>query len=117
VRAAAQAPEAELDAALLEYISTRKVLLEVVHRFFGEPGLRLLQDAYDSPDDRALLATLTTRLRASAQPLSADARILADAQLLTSDPSAFIPCVARARTTASSPSRTSPLTSQGVRPI
>jgi Zn-dependent protease with chaperone function len=96
-RAAADARGAELDGALLEYARSRKVLLEVVHRFYGEPGLGLVQEAYDTPQDRAVLATLADRLRDAAQPLAADARALAEMQLLVSEPTAFVPCVARAR--------------------
>src|SRR4051812_9172584 len=96
-RAAADARGAELDGALLEYARSRKVLLEVVHRFYGEPGLGLVQAAYDTPQDRAVLATLADRLRDAAQPLAADARALAEMQLLVSEPTAFVPCVARAR--------------------
>lgn len=97
LRVAAQARGAELDGALLEYVRSRKVLLEVVHRFYGEPGLRLLQDAYDTPADKAVVATLAGRLRNAAEPLAGDARLAAEIQLLVSDASAFVPCVARAR--------------------
>jgi hypothetical protein len=72
------------------------VLLEVIHRFYGEPGLRLLQEAYDTAQDRAVLATLAGRLGDAAQPLAADVRAMAEMQLLVSDSTAFIPCVARA---------------------
>jgi hypothetical protein len=115
VRAASEARGSELDGALLEYARSRKMLLEVVHRFYGEPGLALLQEAYNTREDQTVLTSLAGRLRDTAQPLSAEARIVADAQLLASDPSAFIPCVARARMTGaqaraeSSPSSASPL--------
>jgi hypothetical protein len=99
VRAATDARGAELDGALLEYARSRKVLLEVLHRFYGEPGLRLLQEAYDTPQDRAVLATLAGRIGDAAQPLAADARTVAEMQLLVSEPTAFVPCVARARMT------------------
>jgi Zn-dependent protease with chaperone function len=97
VRAAANARGSELDGALLEYARSRKMLLEILHRFYGQPGLLLLQEAYDTPQDRAVLATLAQRLRDAAQPLAADSRTVAEMQLLVSDSMAFVPCVARAR--------------------
>ena len=96
VRAAASAGDAELDGALLGYVKERKVLLWVVHRFFGEPGLRLMQDAYDSPADRAVLDALRRRLDDRAPALVGDGRLAAEIGLLVSAPEGFIPCMARA---------------------
>ena len=53
---------AELDAKLLAYVKTRKVVIEILHRFFGKPGLSLIQETYDSLDDRAVLESLRRRL-------------------------------------------------------
>lgn len=96
VRNVASAGSAELDAELLRYVTTRKIVLEVVHRFFAEPGLRLIQEAYDTRDDRAILARLQRRLGERAPALVADGRVAAEIALLVSAPESFIPCVARA---------------------
>jgi Zn-dependent protease with chaperone function len=96
VRAVAGAGGADLDRALLDYVKTRKSMLQVVHRFFDEPGLRLMREAYDSPRDIAILDTLRRRLRESAPALAADKRVAAEIELLVSAPEAFIPCIARA---------------------
>ena len=94
-RAAAGAGSADLDRALLGYVRDRKALLQVVHRFFGEPGLRLMREAYDSPEDRAVLDALRRRLDDRAPALVGDGRLAAEIELLVSAPGSFIPCVAR----------------------
>jgi hypothetical protein len=63
------AGDAELDRALLDYVKTRKVMLQVVHRFFDEAGLRLMRQAYDSPEDGAILDALRRRLQGSTSAL------------------------------------------------
>ena len=77
-------------------MNTRKTLLEVLHRFFGEPGLRLMLEAYNSPEDRAVLDALRRRLDERAPALVGDGRLAAEIGLLVSDPEGFIPCAARA---------------------
>jgi hypothetical protein len=96
IRDVARAGSAELDAKLLAYVKTRKIVLEILHRFFGNPGLRLIQEAYDGPEDRAVLDTLRRRLNDRAPALVADGRIAAEIALLVSAPEGFIPCLARA---------------------
>jgi Zn-dependent protease with chaperone function len=87
---------AELDAKLLAYVKTRKVVIEILHRFFGKPGLSLIQETYDSLDDRAVLESLRRRLDEGAPGLVADKRVAAEIALLASAPESFIPCLARA---------------------
>ena len=96
VRAVSAAPPADLDSALLAYVGTRKTMLMVVHRFFGEAGLRLMQDAYDSPADRAVLAKLRERLQEGAPALRAQGKLAREMALLSSAPADFVPCLARA---------------------
>lgn len=96
VRAVAAANYGDLDAKLAAYVTMRKTVTEVMHRFYGEPGLRLVLDTYDSRDDRAVLDTLRRRLRDRAPALIADGRIAAEMEFLVSAPDSFIPCVARA---------------------
>ena len=96
VRRVESAGGGELDSALLSYVHDRKVLLEVLHRFFGEPGLRLMQGAYDSPADRAILDALRRRLEDRAPALVGDRRVAGEIALLVAAPESFIPCIARA---------------------
>ena len=96
VRAVSAAQPADLDSALLAYVGTRKTMLMVVHRFFGEAGLRLMQDAYDSPADRAVLGRLRERLQESAPALRAQGKLAREMALLSSAPADFVPCLARA---------------------
>jgi hypothetical protein len=49
VRAVSAAQPADLDSALLAYVGTRKTMLMVVHRFFGEAGLRLIRTLTTAP--------------------------------------------------------------------
>lgn len=85
----------ELDRALASYIRERKLFLEIMHRFFGEPGLALMREAYGSPEDLAILDTLRRR-DDRAPALTGDARLAAEIELLLSAPESFAPCVARA---------------------
>jgi hypothetical protein len=77
-------------------VKTRKVVIEILHRFFGKPGLSLIQETYDSLDDRAVLESLRRRLDEGAPGLVADKRVAAEIALLVSAPESFIPCLARA---------------------
>ncbi|GAA0586324.1 hypothetical protein GCM10009416_25910 [Craurococcus roseus] len=95
-RHVAGAEGAELDRALASYVRERKLFLEIMHRFFGEPGLALMRDAYGSPEDLAILDTLRRRRDDRAPALTGDARLAAEIELLLSAPESFIPCVARA---------------------
>ncbi|MBD0271215.1 MAG: M48 family metalloprotease, partial [Acetobacteraceae bacterium] len=95
-RAVSDAGSAELDQRMAEYVKGRKRLLETLHRFFGEPGLRLMQEAYESPEDRAILATLRRRFGDRAPALVSDGRFAAEIALLLSAPESFVPCAARA---------------------
>jgi hypothetical protein len=97
VRAVSAAQPADLDSALLAYIGTRKTMLMVVHRFFGEAGLRLMQDAYDSPADLAVLTKLGERLQEGAPALRVQGKLAREMALLSSAPADFVPCLARAK--------------------
>jgi hypothetical protein len=87
---------AQLDAKLLQYVKTRKIVLEILHRFFGNPGLRLAQETYDSSEDGAVLASLRRRLEAGAPALVSNKRLAAETELLVSSPVSSVPCLARA---------------------
>lgn len=87
---------AERDRALLDYVRSRETLLMVAHRFFGEPGLTAMRRAYDSPEDRAVLASLRAGRDAGTLPFAAgETRLRGDVDLLLAAPADFIPCRAR----------------------
>ncbi|RAI41235.1 M48 family metalloprotease [Rhodoplanes roseus] len=96
VRTVTAAQDDQLDQALVSYVKQRELLTEIVHRFYGTEGLRLFQQAYDSPQDHAVVDTLRRRLDAGAPALLADRRLAADMRFLVSAPDAFVPCIARA---------------------
>jgi hypothetical protein len=100
LRAVASAQAADLDATLLAYVGTRKSTLWVVHRFFDDAGLRLMQDAYDSPADRAVLGRLRDRLHEGSVALRADGKLAKEIDLLIAAPQEFVPCLARAEAKA-----------------
>lgn len=83
------------DAMILQYFKTRKSLGEVIHRFFGEPGLMVAATAYAASEHQAAIAVLRQRL---ADPTFAPALTpleRAEIELLASAPSDFISCTAR----------------------
>jgi Zn-dependent protease with chaperone function len=94
IRAVEATRDGERDRALLAYVTTRKSMLQVMHRFFDEAGLRLMQDAYDAPADRAILSALRQRLTDGATPLPADARLMKEIRFLVERPGEFLPCQA-----------------------
>ncbi len=96
VRGVRNARGEALDAALAEYVKTRKTTLTVAHRFFGAEGLNVMQQAYDDGLDREILATLARRLGEGAPALLGDPESAAELALLVSAPEAFVPCLARA---------------------
>jgi len=55
-----------------------------------------MQDAYDSPADRAVLAKLRERLHEGASALRAQGKLAREMALLGSAPADFVPCLARA---------------------
>jgi hypothetical protein len=96
VRSVTGTQGADVDEELLAYVRVRKSLLWVVHRFFDDAGLRIMQEAYDSPADGAVLAQLRERLHEGAPALRAEPKLAKEAALLILAPQDFVPCVARA---------------------
>ena len=83
------------DTMLKSYVGTRKAMIEVTHRFYGEPGLDMAMSAYSAREHTAIVETIRERLSdpdftAKMTPLER-----ADYELLTSQPDQFITCVAR----------------------
>ena len=89
------ADETGLDTALVGYVKSRKSLLTVSHRFFGVMGLLVMQDAYNSPADREVLAALRKRLDAGSPTLLADPALAAEMRVLLAAPANFGPCQAQ----------------------
>ncbi|MDQ3557958.1 MAG: M48 family metalloprotease [Pseudomonadota bacterium] len=84
-----------LGPALRAYVETRELMLTVTHRFFGEPGLRALQESYASPGDVAVLELLAARFDAGDPALRAEPATAAKIRFLVSSPADFVPCQAR----------------------
>jgi hypothetical protein len=94
IRAVESAGPADLDRAVLNYVRTRKSMLQVLHRFFGRDGLETMRKAYAGPDDAAVLDRLRRRLEEAAPGLRADGRLAEEIDLLVSSPLEFVPCLA-----------------------
>jgi hypothetical protein len=89
------ASSGERDAALIDYFKSRKAMSEVIHRFFGDPGLQAAAAGYAAPEHQAAIALLRERLTVPgfASSLSPLERVELD--LLAAAPLDFVPCVAR----------------------
>ena len=85
------------DAALVEYFKSRKGMGEVIHRFFGDPGLQVAAARYAAPEHQAAIALLRERLTdpGFASALSPVER--AELELLAAAPEDFVSCVRRAQ--------------------
>ena len=88
----------ELDAALVAYFQSRKTFGEVIHRFFGDPGLQVAAARYAGREHQTANTRLRGRLaiggiEALASALSPLER--AELQLLAAAPLDFVSCIAR----------------------
>lgn len=83
------------DADLVAYVEQRMLLTQVIHRFFGEPGLRRAGEAFATPAHKQAVALLSERLAAPEFRASLGPVALAEMQLLSASPNDFVPCVAR----------------------
>ena len=83
------------DVMLKSYFTTRKLMHEVVHRFFGEPGLSIVQRQYARSEHNAVVDTIRERLADPAFTREIPAIEQAEYRLLVNDPANFITCVAR----------------------
>jgi hypothetical protein len=90
-----QASAAERDTALVNYFKARKSMGEVIHRFFGDPGLQVASARFAGPEHQAAITLLRGRLAAAgfASALSAVER--AELDVLAAAPQDFISCTAR----------------------
>jgi len=88
----------ELDNALVAYFRSRKGFGEVIHRYFGDPGLKVAAARYGGPEHQTAITRLRGRL--ALEGVSAFASALspleqAELELLAAAPQDFISCVAR----------------------
>jgi Zn-dependent protease with chaperone function len=83
------------DGRLKSYVEQRRNMTEVVHRFYGEPGLDLVLSTYARPEHAAVVALIKERLSDPAFSAALSPTDRADFELLTSMPDQFITCVAR----------------------
>jgi Zn-dependent protease with chaperone function len=94
-RSVAEASPADRDLRLIDYFKVRKLMGEVIHRFFGVPGLQVAAARYAGSEHQAAITLLRQRLAdpnfASAlKPLER-----AEIELLAAAPLDFISCIAR----------------------
>jgi hypothetical protein len=94
-RSAAEATPAERDTRLVNYFEIRKALGEVIHRFFGDPGLEVAAARYAAPDHQAAIALLRERLTDPGFAPALNPLARAEIELLAASPADFISCVAR----------------------
>ncbi len=83
------------DAALLAYLKTRKSHGEVIHRFFGIPGLTVARTHYDTTSHRAAVTILRERLTDPGFGSGLSPLERAELDLLAADPLEFVSCTAR----------------------
>ena len=86
---------AERGVAVKEYFEMRKSMLQVIHRFYGEPGLALANAAYTGPDHQIALDVLSERMQDPAFMQLFSKAEQAELELLTGSPESFVPCVAK----------------------
>jgi Zn-dependent protease with chaperone function len=89
------ASSAERDAALLDFFKSRKLFGEVIHRFFGDPGLQVAAARYAGPEHQAAIALLRERLAAPGFASALSPLERAEIELLAANPLDFVSCTAR----------------------
>ena len=94
-RRATDASPAARDKAVIDYYGSRKTLGEVIHRFFGDPGLQVAAGRHAGSEHQAAVALLRERLTDPSFSLPLNPLTRAELELLTAAPLDFISCVAR----------------------
>ena len=94
-RSVTEASPAERDARLLDYFKVRKTMGFVIHRFFGDPGLREAAVRYGYYDHHAAIAILRQRLTDPGFASALSPLERAEIELLAAAPLDFISCIAR----------------------
>jgi hypothetical protein len=95
-RSAAEAATlADRDLRLIDYFKVRKLMGEVIHRFFGEPGLQKAKVRYGYSAHQAAIALLRQRLTDPGFAPALSPLERAEIELLAEDPLDFVSCIAR----------------------
>jgi Zn-dependent protease with chaperone function len=94
-RRVTDASPAARDKALLDYYESRKTFGEVIHRFFGDPGLQILTARYAGSEHQAAVALLRERLTDPGFASALSPLKRAELELLAAAPLDFVSCVAR----------------------
>jgi Zn-dependent protease with chaperone function len=94
-RRVSEASPAERDAALRDYFKSRKTMGEVIHRFFGDPGLEVAAARYAIPEHQSAIALLRQRLTDPGFTSRLSPLERAELELLAAAPQDFISCIAR----------------------
>ncbi len=91
----AAAPVADRDAGLRNYVDMRKRAGEFAHHYYGKPGLDLIRARYADAAHAAVVAEIGARIVDPAFTGALEPYDRIEYASLATDPSAFIPCVAR----------------------
>jgi hypothetical protein len=94
-RRVGEASSADRDTALLGYFESRKMMGEVIHRFFGDPGLQVAAARYAGPEHETAIALLRERLAVPGFASALGPVERAELELLAATPLDFVSCVAR----------------------
>jgi hypothetical protein len=89
------AKPADRDLRLIDYFKVRKLMGEVIHRFFGDPGLRAARARLDGPEHETAIALLRERLTDPGFASALSALERAELDVLAAAPQDFISCTAR----------------------
>jgi hypothetical protein len=94
-RSVTEATPAERDARLLNYFKVRKLMGEVIHRFFGDPGLQVAAARYVAPEHQTAIAVLRERLADPGFASALSPLKRAELEVLAAAPLDFVSCIAR----------------------
>ena len=94
-RSVTEATPAERDARLVDYFKMRKLMGEVIHRFFGDPGLEVAAPRFVAPEHQAAIALLRERLAVPGFASALSPLEKAEMEVLAAAPQDFVSCVAR----------------------
>jgi Zn-dependent protease with chaperone function len=94
-RRVTDASPAARDTALLDYYGSRKTLGEIIHRFFGDPGLKVAAARYAGSEHQSAIALLRKRLTDPGFASALSPLKRAELELLAAAPLDFVSCIAR----------------------
>jgi hypothetical protein len=89
------ASSADRDTALIHYFEARKAMGQVIHRFFGDPGMQIAMARYAGPEHQTAIALLRERLADPGFAPALGPVERAEIELLAAAPLDFVSCVAR----------------------